>query len=144
MEQSGFLSAFDQLLKVVGILSKRVGEMTKPEFRQKSRNVNVAESGCLSREEIRGELRELYEQEKRQCSIILRGFQTEDVEGIRNEVRKIYLILNVDVVELDGLVKIGNTGLFRAKELHKDLRSALLSNAKNLRRIDQYESVYIQ
>ena len=28
-EQAGVWSAFDQLLKVVGILSKRVGEMTK-------------------------------------------------------------------------------------------------------------------
>ena len=63
---------------------------------------------------------------------------------IRNEVRKICIILNVDVVELDGLVKIGNTGLFRAKVLDKDLRSALLINARNLRRIGQYESVYIE
>ena len=31
---------------------------------------------------MQGKLRELYEQEKRECSIILRGFQTEDVEVI--------------------------------------------------------------
>ena len=93
---------------------------------------------------MRGELRELYEQEKRQCSIILRGFQTEDVEVIRKKVRDICLILNVDVFELEGLIKIDNTGLFRAKVLDRDLRSALLSNARNLRKIDQYKSVYIQ
>ena len=48
-------------LTVVGILFKRIGEMTKLESRQKSRNVNVTESGCLSRKEMLGELMKLYE-----------------------------------------------------------------------------------
>ena len=72
------------------------------------------------------------------CSTLLRGFQTEDVEAIRNEVREICHIFNTDVVELEGLVKIG-----RNKVLDKYLRSALLSNERNLRRIDQYKAVYI-
>ena len=75
--QSGLLSAFDQLLKVVGALSKKVGEMASElegisNGRVGSRDQTVGRDA--SREAMRSELKELQEQERRQCSIILRGF----------------------------------------------------------------------
>ena len=75
---SGMLSAFEQHLNVVGVLSKRVGEMmdriNETSHRFEPQSTSDRKTGIVSREAMRMELKELQEQERRQCSVILRGF----------------------------------------------------------------------
>ena len=73
-------SSFDQLLKIVGVLSRRVSEMISKQEVISHKFVRAGEQavGGLSRESVQIELRELQEREKRQNSVVLRGFQTDD------------------------------------------------------------------
>ena len=100
--------------------------------------------GGLSRESVQMELKELQEQEKRQNSVVLRGFQTDDDRLLRRKLDDVCLFLEVGTVEFSDFVKIGNTGLFRAKIRDREQRIVLLNNVKRLRNSEQYRSLYIQ
>ena len=146
-------SALEQLLKVAGTLSARVARvrelMSKIEEISESRGTAVdvhrqAGSSSTSREVMLLELRELYEQERRQCSVILRGFNAVNQNDVKRKFADICVLLSVDQIELSGLTRINEMGLFRAKIMNKEQRSLLLSRVKNLRNSEAYRSVYIQ
>ena len=150
-EETGLISAFNQLLVAVGSLTKRVDEISRRfESASTSRNVDASHVGpaayeaTVSREVIRVELRELHEQDRRHDSIVLRGFRTGSAETLREKFMRACLALDVGEVELTGLVRIGDTSLFRAKVLDREQRRTLLDCAKNLRHLDEFKSVYIQ
>ena len=54
------------------------------------------------------------------------------------------LFLDVGTVQFSYFVKIGNTGIFRAKIMDREQRTVLLNNAKRLRNHEQHRSLYIQ
>ena len=122
LNQSG--SSVEQLLKVVGALSGKVREMmNKIEGYNRSHgDVGAGElaSKNWSREDMRIELRELHEQEKRQCSVVLRGFSSTSQEVVKRKFVDICVLLNVGNIELSGLSRIEETGLFRAKIMDKE------------------------
>ena len=66
---SGMLSAFEQLLNVVGVLSSRVGEIMdrikKTSHPFESQSTSDMKTGIVSRETMHMELKELQEQERR-------------------------------------------------------------------------------
>ena len=85
-DQSG--SSFDQLLRIVGSLSGRVREMMD-KIERNSQNHDVG-SGRLawkgmSRDDMRVELREMHEQEKRQSSVVLRGFNSANQDIVKKK-----------------------------------------------------------
>ena len=80
------LSAFNQLLNVVGVLSKRVGEMMD-KIRERSQSSVDGVVGRRSREAMRIELKKLQDQERRQHSVILRGFRTNDGDLVKKSFR---------------------------------------------------------
>ena len=137
---------FDQLFKIVVVLSRRVGEMSSKlqKFsQQRGRAMGDLVEGNVSRELVRIELRELQEQQRRQNSFVLRSFQTNDIL-LRRMFSNIYSFLGVGIMELSSVVKIGNTGLFRAKILDRGQRMVLMNNVKRVRQSEQYKSMYIQ
>ena len=89
------------------------------------------------------ELKELQDQEQRQHSVIMRGFGTNDVDLAKKKFEDICLFLNIDVIELSELIRIGDTALFRRKIRDKEKRLLLLSEVKKVRLSDNYKSVYI-
>ena len=76
------------------------------------------------------ELKELQELDRSQCSVILRGFQVENKVAVMRRLAEICMFLNVGNVELREAVRLGDTGLFRAKILNKEKRFLLLSRVK--------------
>lgn len=151
----GFNQALEQLIAVVGSL---VGEVrgiiqTVNEMKSKSvKNVNyssvsramgvnadrVDESGVLS------DVKEIYEREKRKKSIIMRGFSCECVDDAVVKFNHICGLLELGQIELSEVVKIGDTGLFRAKVLNDTNRLKLLMSTKKLKNISGFERVYVQ
>ena len=75
---------------------------------------------------------------------MLWGFQTDDELVFRRMFSDICSFLDVGTMELSSVVKIGNTGLFRAKNLNRGQKMVLMNNVKRLRQSEQYKSVYIQ
>ena len=69
----------------------------------------------FSRDTIFNEVREVIEREKRKCSIMLRGFDCNSVNDVREKCKEVYQILNVGSVDLSDVVKIGDRKLFCAK-----------------------------
>ena len=71
-------SSFDHLLKIVGVLSRRVNEMASKLEVISHRCEKAGEQavGSQLRESVQIELRELQEHERRQNSVVLRDFQT--------------------------------------------------------------------
>ena len=92
-------SSLEQLLKVVGTLSERVRGMNKIKG-SSQRYVGAVVAGRqvwggVSREDMRIELKELQEQERRQCSVVLRGFNSNNQDLARRKF--------VDICELLGI-----------------------------------------
>ena len=144
-DQSG--SLLDQLLRVVGSLSGRVREMTDKIERNRVMVVMLVRGSWLawkgmSREDMRVQFRELHEQEKRQTSVVLKGFNSADQDIVKKKFDDICALLNVGQVSLSGLSRIGETGLFRAKIEDKEKRSFLLSRVKELHSSEAFR--YIQ
>ena len=143
-------SALEQLLNVAGTLSGRVRKlMSKIDKIRESLGSTVdmhrqAGSSSTSRKVMRIELRELYEQKRRQCSVILRGFNAVNQNDVKRKFVDICVLLSVDQINLSGLTRIGETDLFMAKIMDKEQRSLLLIRVKNLKNSEAYISVYIQ
>ena len=75
----------------------------------------AAGSSNMSREDnMRIELRDSYEQERRQCSVILIGFNAVNQDDVKNEFVDICVLISICQIELSGLNRIGEIGLFRA------------------------------
>ena len=89
------------------------------------------------------ELKGLQEQERRQCSVVLRGFNSNNQDLVRRKFVDICELLGIGHIELSGSTGIENTGLFRAKIMNKEQRF-LLSRVKELRNSEAYRSIYIQ
>ena len=83
-----------------------------------------------TRASIREEVRELHEREKRRESIILRGFNVEDVVEKVNEISE-FLCPNISRIILSDIVPL-KSKLIRAKILNSVHRRELLINAKKL------------
>jgi len=150
--EAGLVSAFKQLLVAVGSLTRRVDELASHCI---SAPVGDAASGLhalssarnsasVSREEVRLELKELQEQHRRQNSVILRGFQVETANAVREKFAGVCVALDVGEIELDDLVRISGTSLFRARILNLDQRRELLDCTKNLRHLEDFKSLYVQ
>ena len=86
-------------------------------------------TGSVPREAMRIEVRGLQDQDCRQRSVILGGFQVENKVAVMRKF-EICMFLNVGNVELREDVTIEDAGLFRAKILNKEKRFLLLSKVK--------------
>ena len=96
----------------------------------------------VSRKDMHVKLRELYEQEKRQSSVIPRSFNSANPDIVK-KYNDICVLLNVGQISLSGLSQVEATSLFRAK-IEDKKRSFLLSRVKELRSSEAFRSVYIQ
>ena len=142
--KSGATGAFNQLLKMVGVLAQG---FKKSGFRSVGNTVSssrVESAGeAVSRVEVMSHLRELREREKRSNSIMLRGLQTASTSAARDIFRKICDLLDVGIVELSEMVRVGPNNLFRATVINADLRREVLMRSHELRRSDNFARVYV-
>ena len=63
------------------------------------------------------------------------------MEVVRKKLRDICQLLGVKGVELEGLVKIGDIGLFRGKIMDRELRDSLLSKTENLVNDERFKAI---
>ena len=69
----------------------------------------------VPREDMRAQLRELYEQQKRHSSVVLRGLNSANQGIVKRKFDALCMLLNAGQIGLSRLSRIGATGLFRAK-----------------------------
>lgn len=74
----------------------------------------------------------MQEQERRLDSFVLGDFQTDRTEIMNEKFTGVCLALDVGEDDLSGLVRSGETSMFRAKILDHDQRRFLLDCARNL------------
>ena len=99
----------------------------------------------IKKEDIRSELRELDDQNRRKQSIILRGFRVQTVEMVKTKFSSVCKSLGLGTIVLSDVSAIpGVGGLFRAKVTNDSDRYKLLASAKNLRDHSEFNSIYIQ
>ena len=89
-------------------------------------------------------MREVNERDKRKCSVILRGFNCNNVGAVSAKFGEICQALEIGSVELSDVRKVGNSALFRAKILDDEKRRELLMAAKKLKSMLGHENVYVQ
>ena len=92
---------------------------------------------------ISGEIRELYEREKRKSSVILRGSNISSKETAEGTFRLICEHLNLGDVNWVGVVRV-NQGVWRGNIEDPEVRLKLLSEAPRLRSTSDYRQTYIQ
>jgi hypothetical protein len=152
MEQS---SVFSQLLRVVGELGSQVRAMNtklsspgavhglEALADRPAAPLGRSPAAPLNSLDLRVELRELAEQDKRKTSVILRGFNAPDVDCLQQRFDEICQALSVGVIQLENVCEIGSSGLFRAKIPHDLERKRLLDAAKGLKNIESFCNVYV-
>ena len=105
-----------------------------------SANVN---SPTVSASAIRKEMRELYERDKRKCSIIIRGVTCLPLEGVRSLFGEICGYLDHGSIQLEELTRV-NSNICRAKVISSEERLRLLSNVSRLKDSPLYKNIFIQ
>ena len=153
---SGGQGAFTQLLNIVGSLVGEVKDLTR-KFSSIGggsidANPNIVPQGVSlageghhgqSGQSIMGEMRELYEREKRKSSIILRGVGDVSVEEVERLFADICAYLEVDGVELVDVVKVANS-VYRGKILNSSQRNCIFAETPRLRSSTQFRDTYVQ
>ena len=147
--------ALSQLLCSVGEIAREVREL------KNARQLNVGTSGygrgpipsvstgaesgnySVTRVEVLEHLRELKEREKRANSIVLRGFGNLSLDEVRAKFSRICVTLRLEPIHLTGIVRINNTGLYRAVIVDAEIRRALLLKAQELRNSEEFSRVYV-
>ena len=142
---SAISASMSQLHEIVKGLAETVANLTQqmtllisnPPQQQQN-------SGTFTRESLYTEMREFEERKKRSDSLIIRGVQTGDVSDFSNSFGDICRVLiNKTPIINDVFCIDSGRGIFRLKVLDREDRIAILSNAKNLKNIDQLRNVYI-
>ena len=142
---SAISASMSQLHEIVKGLAETVANLTQqvtllisnPPQQQQS-------SGTFTRESLYVEMREFEERKKRSDSLIIRGIQTEDVSEFSNSFGDICrTLINSSPIINDVFCIDSGRGIFRLKVLNREDRIAILSNAKNLKNIEQFKNVYI-
>ena len=95
------------------------------------------------RNEILSQVRELREREKRADSVVLRGLGNISLEEVKTKFEGICHELQVPLIPLTGLTRIGAGDLYRAKIASKEQRQSLLLKVSALRNSQVYSRVYI-
>ena len=101
------------------------------------------DSGTIGRDEVLSHLKELREREKRVESIILRGFEVDTVEGIKQKFSEVCNALQIPPVTLVGLDRVGVTNIYRARITDKEKRKEILTKSVDLRHSRNFKHVYI-
>ena len=89
------------------------------------------------------EVRELYERDKRKCSIIIRGVGGVSCDEVREIFGRICTFLGVENIELLDLTQAAPS-VWRGKVTNVSKRVELLSKAKNLKSSSEFSRIYIQ
>ena len=132
----------NQLLSIVGELAHTVAELKKPQNPQ----INLPNSNPPVRPNqtsILGDVRELYEREKRKASIVIRGIVTDNAEEILDSFDRICEFLGLDVVQLTDVVRVGSS-VWRGNIADPVQRFRILSEAKRLKQSRDFSRVYVQ
>ena len=95
------------------------------------------------RNEILGQVRELREREKRADSIVIRGLGNISLEEVNTKFESMCQELQVPLIPLTGLTKIGAGDLYRARIANKEQRQSLLLKVSALKNSQTFSRVYI-
>lgn len=141
--------AFGQLFTMVGCLVGQMRELMTRVGKQGDgqSGVDVGSSVAaemVSRGRLMEEVRELNEREKRKKSIIFRGFGCDNVESLQSKFASMCELLGLENINLESIVEIRSSGLFRARITDDNVRMNLLTEVKRLKNIDGYEHCYVQ
>ena len=147
--------AIGQLFEIVKSLAVNIAELTSKvaflvsqpsEIQSHTNNETQANRGSeyIRRDELFLELKEFEERKKRTKSIIIKGTKARNIQQFRPIFDDIcqYLIGSPPV--FDDIVCVSETNsIFRVKLQDMDSKYAIISNAKNLNRNDNFKQVYI-
>ena len=95
------------------------------------------------RNEILGQVRELREREKRADSIVIRGLGDISLEEVNTKFEGMCQELQIPLIPLTGLTKIGAGDLYRARIACKEQRQNLLLKVSALKNSQTFSRVYI-
>ena len=151
------VGAFKQLHQTVKTLCKTVQELSEqvrvmtcnpqPAHRQSpSPPVSQPPSSDNLRLTIREEIREMDERQKRKHSQIMKGWKTTTTAQASEFFKQLTQKLIGSEILPDTIQLIPNTTnnkMYRIKITDDDSRNQLLANAKNIRNLPDYDSVYI-
>ena len=145
--EAGFAGAITQVLGIIGGIVAQVRALSEDlEGIRGScgRVAAVRDSRPVSLEtSVSEEVREVYEREKRKCSVILRGFGDVPVDQVHQLFREICDYLGVGSIALVNVLKLSPM-LFRATISDSQQRFKILSEAKKLRFSDVFRKMYVQ
>ena len=118
-----------------------VAQIRQPTSAENFRRPDIQQPG--QGRTISNEVRELYEREKRKCSLILRGPNIESKEAAASTFVRICEHLGVGEVNWMGVTRV-NQGVWRGTVEDTQLRLNLLSEAPKLRRTSDFQQIYVQ
>ena len=143
-----------QMLSIMGAVVSEVRKLTNTpatgEVAHSSPSPTIAENNRrpdmqqpVQGRTISNEVRELYEREKRKCSLILRGPNIDSKENAESTFTRICEHLGVGEVNWMGVTRV-NQGVWRGTVEDTQLRLNLLSEAPKLRRTSDFHQIYVQ
>ena len=142
-----------QVLSIIGGLVSEVRKLTEKfseghGVRESSNDdLSISDQGRhpapVRSSDIMAEVRELYEQDKRKRSVILRGVGNASCEEVKDIFSRVCTFLGVGNVELEDLTRAAPS-VWRGKVLDVSKRTDLLSKAKNLKASSEFSRIYIQ
>ena len=106
-------------------------------------NTSASLRSVEHRNEILGQVRELREREKRADSIVIRGLGNIALEEVNIKFESICQELQIPLISLTGLTKMGAGDLYRARIACKDQRQNLLLKVSALKNSQTFSRVYI-
>ena len=128
---------------VVGQRAETVGRDSQSSVNISSGNNGNNPESTLSRRDVLSEVREMYERDKRKSSVVLRGLGNVTVQQASSTYAAVCRYLGLEVSPLTELTKI-NSNLFRGRINDNTRRLELLAAVPQLRRSNEFRSVYIQ
>ena len=128
---------------VVGQRAETAGQASQSSVNISNGNIGNNPDSSLSRKDVLSEVREMYERDKRKTSVVLRGLGNVTVQQASSTYAAVCRYLGLEVSPLTELTKI-NSNLFRGKINDNTRRLELLAAVPQLRRSNEFRSVYIQ
>ena len=139
-------ASISQLFAVVKALAESVAQLTQQVTLMINNPVQqTSSSESFTRERLYAEMREFEERKKRVDSIIVKGTGAGNIGEFTNSFNEVSEHLINDRPQTSEIFCVNNDRcIYRVKLQSREVKTALLNNAKNLKYSDQFKNIYIQ